>query len=164
MYPLTSLHSSFHLPLLFLTLMPTLSFTFSPLPFIYPSPPPRDVALSSTPPSNSPSTPEPEPFAVPGKTSAIKDATDYAINAKITEAEYLHSGEGGRAGGQKGRRSEATTSHQQRQLKGNSSLCSSLRSSCLSRAFLLTRFARPITNNPSTRRFSPLSLHSVLDR
>ncbi|GMH54993.1 hypothetical protein TrRE_jg9540 [Triparma retinervis] len=42
-------------------------------------------------PSMPPSPDEPEPFAVPGKTSALKDASDYAINAAITEAEYLHS-------------------------------------------------------------------------
>ena len=31
------------------------------------------------------------PFAVPGKTSALKNATDYELNVAVTEAEYLYS-------------------------------------------------------------------------
>ena len=90
--------------------LPILLITFLPLshPFLIPEnplivkmmTPDRKVrhkwghkSLFSMPPTPSmpPSPDEPEPFAVPGKTSALKDASDYAINAAITEAEYLHS-------------------------------------------------------------------------
>ncbi|GMI42103.1 hypothetical protein TrCOL_g1772 [Triparma columacea] len=53
-------------------------------------PPPLSQSLSSTPP-NQPPPDDPEPFAVPGKTSALKDASDYTLNAALTEAQYLHS-------------------------------------------------------------------------
>ena len=77
--------SSFSLPSLHPTLHPPLHPTPTVLSCTYSSPDPTLIL----PPPNNPLTAPPTPFAQPGVTSALKNATDLPISPSKTLAQYL---------------------------------------------------------------------------